>query len=148
MTYSSPYETDGHPQCGTRCHSRPDILVGQSRTPLHDRRDITRRANARRGFERRREVGGDTRFHFEQDGERIYASYSGGDVVDGHLVGTFDGRHWEIRHAQINEAGETATGHSVGVVELLDDGRVSVEDEWEWESREGSGETVLEEVRS
>lgn len=92
------------------------------------------------------EVGGDTRFHFEQDGERIHAHYSGGEIVDGHLVGTFDGTRWDIRYVQINEAGETATGHSIGVVTLLDDGRVRVEDDWEWESKQGTGESVLEEV--
>jgi len=93
------------------------------------------------------EVDGETRFQFEQDGERLYARYAGGDVADGHLVGTFDGRRWAIRYVQINTDGETATGHSVGVVEELDDGRVRVEDEWEWESRDGHGETVLEELR-
>lgn len=92
------------------------------------------------------EVSGDTRFEFEQEGTRIYAHYAGGDVVDGHLVGTFDGREWDIRYTQINANGETASGHSVGTVTLLDDGRVRVVDEWEWESRNGSGESVLEEV--
>lgn len=93
------------------------------------------------------EVGGDTRLHFEQEGRRIRARYSGGDIVDGHLLGTFDGQRWDIRYVQLNERNETATGHSIGEVELLDDGRVRVEDEWEWESRDGRGETVLLEVR-
>ena len=92
------------------------------------------------------EVGADTVFHFEQTGERIYAHYSGGDVVDGHLVGTFDGEQWDIRYTQINTDNETATGHSVGDVELLEDGRVRVEDEWEWESKPGTGESIHEEV--
>lgn len=92
------------------------------------------------------DVGTDTVFHFEQTGDRIYASYSGGEVVDGHLVGTFDGERWDIRYAQITEDGETATGRSVGVIEVLDDGRLRVEDEWEWESKPGAGESVLEEV--
>jgi hypothetical protein len=92
------------------------------------------------------EVSGDTRFEFEQDGDRIYANYAGGDVLDGHLVGTFHGRQWDVRYTQINANHETATGHSVGTVELLEDGLVRVEDEWTWESRDGSGETVLEEV--
>lgn len=91
-------------------------------------------------------VGGDTRFQFEQDGDRLYARYAGGAVVDGHLVGTFDDREWDIRYAQLHEDGTTATGHSVGVVTTLADGRVRVEDEWEWESRPGSGRSVLEEV--
>lgn len=92
------------------------------------------------------EVGADTVFHFEQYGERIYASYSGGDIADGHLVGTFDGDQWDIRYTQINSDNETATGHSVGDVELLDDGRIRVEDEWEWESKPGSGESIHEEI--
>lgn len=91
------------------------------------------------------EVSEETRFEFEQAGERIYAQYSGGDILDGHLVGTFDGSEWDIRYSQINSAHETASGHSVGTVELLADGRVRVEDEWEWESQEGAGESVLEE---
>lgn len=92
------------------------------------------------------EVSGDTTFHFEQEGDRIYARYDGGDILDGHLVGTVDGNRWDIRYTQINSAHETATGHSVGVIEVLDDGRVRVEDEWEWESQDGSGASVLEEV--
>lgn len=92
------------------------------------------------------EVSDETSFHFEQDGERIYAHYAGGDVVAGHLVGTFDGRTWDVRYAQLNSENETATGHSVGTVEVLEDGRVRVEDEWEWESRDGSGASVLEEL--
>lgn len=98
-------------------------------------------ANAEAG-----EVSGATRFQFKQDGDRIYAHYAGGDIIDGHLVGTFDGQRWDIRYTQINNDHETATGHSVGIVKILDDGRVRVEDEWEWESQDGSGESVLEEV--
>ncbi|WP_226481662.1 hypothetical protein [Natrinema amylolyticum] len=94
------------------------------------------------------EVGADTVFEFEQDGNRIYANYSGGAIVDGHLVGTFDGEQWDIRYVQINENNETATGHSIGDVELLDDGRIRVEDEWEWESKEGDGESIHEEIDS
>ena len=92
------------------------------------------------------EVSGDTRFEFEQEGDRIYAHSSGGDIADGHLVGTFDGSEWDIRYTQINSEHETASGHSIGTVKLLDDGRVRVEDEWDWESQEGSGESILEEV--
>lgn len=91
-------------------------------------------------------VSGDTRFHFEQDGDRIRAHYAGGEIVDGFLVGTLDGARWDIRYVQQDEAGETATGHSIGEVTTLPDGRVRVEDEWTWESRAGAGESVLEEV--
>lgn len=92
------------------------------------------------------EVSGETRFHFKQEGDRIHATYSGGDIVDGYLIGTFDNDEWDIRYVQMNTAGETATGHSVGEATLLDDGRIRVEDEWEWESKPGAGESILEEV--
>ena len=106
-----------------------------------DGRTLVGVANADSG-----EVSGDTRFEFEQEGERIYAHYTGGRIVDGHLVGTFDGNEWNIRYSQINTENETASGHSVGTVELLDDDRVRIEDKWEWESQDGSGESVLEEI--
>lgn len=89
------------------------------------------------------EVSGATEFHFEQDGDRIYAHYAGGPIVDGHLVGTIEGRRWDVRYVQVNDRGETASGHSVGDLEGLADGRVRVTDEWEWESKDGTGESVL-----
>ena len=94
------------------------------------------------------EVSGDTRFQFEQSGDRIYAQYSGGEIVEGHLIGTLDGTRWDVRYVQMNSEGETASGHSVGEISLLDDGRVRIEDEWKWESKSGAGESVLEEVES
>ncbi|WP_435358957.1 hypothetical protein [Haloarchaeobius sp. DFWS5] len=93
------------------------------------------------------EVSGDTTMRFEQDGDRVSATYSGGSIVEGHLVGTFDGERLDIRYVQLHDDGETATGHSIGAVTLLDDGRVRIEDEWEWESKAGGGSSVLEEVR-
>ena len=92
------------------------------------------------------DVGTETRFRFKQTVNRIHAQYSGGAVVSGHLLGTLHGDQWEIRYVQLNEGGETACGHSIGEVSVLDDGRVRVEDEWEWESKPGHGESVLEEV--
>ncbi|WP_241431852.1 hypothetical protein [Natrialba chahannaoensis] len=67
-------------------------------------------------------VSADTVFQFEQTGERIYAHNCGGQIADGHLVGTFDEQEWNIRYVQITTDGETATGHSVGTAEILPDG--------------------------
>ena len=94
------------------------------------------------------EVSGDTKFRFEQTGDRLSARYSGGPIVEGHLVGTIYGTQCDIRYVQINESVESAIGHSVGEVSLLEDGRIRVEDTWEWESKPGVGESVLEETKS
>lgn len=93
------------------------------------------------------EVSVETRFRFRQHGDRISARYAGGRIVDGYLVGSLDGGQWDVRYVQQHESGETATGHSVGTVSRLEDGRIRVEDTWEWESKPGGGESVLEEER-
>jgi hypothetical protein len=92
------------------------------------------------------EVGGETTFHFDQDGDLVHARYAGGSVRLGHLVGTTRGRELSFRYAQVNTDGETATGHSEDRIELLEDGRVRLHETWAWDSRAGSGTSVLEEV--
>jgi hypothetical protein len=92
------------------------------------------------------EVETDTLFTYhEQEGE-IWAEYSGGRVKRGYLVGTRDGDRLEFRYAQLNVAGETSTGHCVSVVDTLPDGRLRLAETWEWESRPGSGTSVVEEI--
>ncbi|EKX61480.1 hypothetical protein [Streptomyces ipomoeae] len=92
------------------------------------------------------QVGTRTRFAYhEKDGE-IWAEYAGGDVVRGHLVGTRAGDRLDFRYVQLKTDGTTASGHCVSLVVELPDGRVRLEEAWEWESRPGSGTSVVEQV--
>ncbi|MFD3378121.1 MULTISPECIES: hypothetical protein [unclassified Streptomyces] len=92
------------------------------------------------------QVGTRTRFAYhEKDGE-IWAEYAGGDVVRGHLVGTREGDRLDFRYVQLKVDGTTSSGHCVSLVVELTDGRVRLEETWEWESQEGSGTSVVEEV--
>ncbi|MFC8664456.1 hypothetical protein [Streptomyces sp. NPDC057199] len=92
------------------------------------------------------QVGTRTRFAYhEKDGE-IWAEYAGGDVVRGHLVGTREGDRLDFRYVQLKVDGTTSSGHCVSSVVELADGRVRLEETWEWESQEGSGTSVVEEV--
>ncbi|MEU5362814.1 hypothetical protein ABZ354_04810 [Streptomyces sp. NPDC005925] len=87
-----------------------------------------------------------TRFTYhEQDGV-IWADYAGGDVVRGHLVGTRRGDRLDFRYVQLTRDGGTACGHCVSAVADLPDGRVRLEETWAWESREGSGTSVVEQA--
>ncbi|AGN02009.1 hypothetical protein L593_10320 [Salinarchaeum sp. Harcht-Bsk1] len=81
------------------------------------------------------EVSDETTFTVEQTGDRISARYAGGSIVEGHLLGTIDDGEWDVRYVQLHENGETATGHSVGEISVLEDGRVRIDDEWEWDRR-------------
>ncbi|MEA5387537.1 hypothetical protein VB779_11135 [Haloarculaceae archaeon H-GB11] len=90
------------------------------------------------------EVGTETLWHFQQVGDMITAEYEDQNIADGHLMGVFDGDTWDARYYQVTEDGETVTGRSEGTVEELPDGRLVVEEHWE--STDGQGTTVLEEV--
>jgi hypothetical protein len=91
------------------------------------------------------EVGSDTVFRFHQVDDVVWAEYQGGDIRRGFLVGTSDGATLEFRYAHLGIDGRTASGRSVDSIEVLDGGRVRLNERWAWDSREGSGESVLEE---
>lgn len=92
------------------------------------------------------QVGTRTRFTYHERGGAIWADYAGGDVVRGHLVGTRAGDRLDFRYVQLRTDGSTASGHCVSTVLELPDGRVRLEESWEWESRPGRGTSVVEQV--
>ncbi|MEU6662957.1 hypothetical protein [Streptomyces sp. NPDC046821] len=92
------------------------------------------------------QVGTRTRFTYHEEDGRIWAEYAGGDVVRGHLVGTREGDRIDFRYVQLKTDGTTASGHCVSDVVELPDGRVRLDEKWEWESQPGSGTSVVEEL--
>ncbi|MFH5800578.1 hypothetical protein [Haladaptatus sp. CMAA 1911] len=92
------------------------------------------------------DVGGDTYFRFEQTDDLIHARYEGGAVRLGYLVGLHLGDTLDFRYTHVTVDGETATGRSVDRIEQLDDDRLRLHEEWEWDSKPGSGSSVLEEL--
>ncbi|MFJ9339201.1 hypothetical protein ACIRP0_07890 [Streptomyces sp. NPDC101733] len=94
------------------------------------------------------QVGRQTRFEYREQDGRVWAEYSGGDVVRGHLVGTRTGDTIEFRYVQLRPDGTTASGHCVSVLVELPDGRLRLEETWTWESQEGSGTSVVEQPSS
>ncbi|MFE0206668.1 hypothetical protein [Streptomyces sp. NPDC058985] len=92
------------------------------------------------------QVGTRTRFTYHERDDAVWADYAGGDVVRGHLVGTRAGDRLDFRYVQLRTDGSTASGHCVSTVLELPDGRVRLEESWEWESRPGRGTSVVEQV--
>jgi hypothetical protein len=92
------------------------------------------------------EVGSHTRFTYRQDGDTVWADYVGGDVVRGHLIGTRADDQLDFRYVHLNTSGGTAGGHCRSRISVLADGRVRLYESWTWESRPGSGESVVEEL--
>ncbi|MEU9863194.1 hypothetical protein AB0D99_20215 [Streptomyces sp. NPDC047971] len=94
------------------------------------------------------QVGTSTRFTYHEEDGRIWAEYAGGDVVRGNLVGTRAGDRLDFRYVQLKRDGSTSSGHCVSTVVELPDGRVRLEESWAWESQEGSGTSVVEQLPS
>ncbi|MFI5661381.1 hypothetical protein [Streptomyces sp. NPDC051684] len=92
------------------------------------------------------QVGTSTRFAYQEEDGLVSAAYVGGDVVQGHLVGTRTGDRLDFRYVQLKTDGTTASGHCVSLVSELPDGRVRLDETWEWESQEGSGTSAVEEL--
>lgn len=91
------------------------------------------------------DVDGRTRFHYRQDGDVVWADYAGGSVVRGHLIGSRRGARLDFRYVHLDTDGGTATGHCESVVECVGD-RLRLHERWSWESRPGSGTSVLDEI--
>ncbi|WP_406727999.1 hypothetical protein WJ438_29990 [Streptomyces sp. GD-15H] len=92
------------------------------------------------------QVGTRTRFAYHEQDGAIRAEYAGGDVVRGYLVGTREEDRLDFRYVQLKRDGSTSSGHCVSTVVELPDGRLRLEENWEWESQPGSGTSVVEQL--
>ncbi len=89
----------------------------------------------------------DTRFHYRQEGARVWATYSGGRVRFGSLVGVGDAEgRLDLRYHQVDPSGALRTGACLTTPEVLPDGRIRLIEEWHWTNGDrSSGRSVLEE---
>jgi hypothetical protein len=46
----------------------------------------------------------------------------------------------------LNESGETANGRCSTTISVLPDGRLRLDEDWEWESKPGAGTSAAEEI--
>ncbi len=94
------------------------------------------------------EVRGATQFHYHQDGDVIWAEYSGGEIRCGRIVGrVVDDSRFEIRYHHLNTAGVLRAGTCTTRVETQGDGTLRLIETWRWldgDDREGA--SVLVEV--
>jgi hypothetical protein len=92
------------------------------------------------------EVDASTVFVYHEKGDLVWARYGGGGVGLGFLVGTRTGDELDFRYTQRGPLGQTSTGHCLSRIEQLSDGRLRLDEKWEWESRGISGTSVVEEL--
>lgn len=93
--------------------------------------------------------GGETVFHYLQEGEVVWATYKGGEVVVGTLLAKADeeGR-LDMRYQQLNRRGEWRMGRWRSVPEVLADGLYRLHESGRWLTGDCSfGTSVIEEFR-
>ncbi len=91
------------------------------------------------------EVSDKTIFSYHQNGNVIWAEYSGGSIVKGFLLGTMDTNHnlhFDYRH--INKSGESKSGSCVSCPKM-ENGKLRFYEKWKWDGGE-EGTSVIEEV--
>ncbi len=94
------------------------------------------------------ETSGDTIFHYRQRDNLLTCTYSGGDIVKGHLIGLVnDSGIIDMRYHQLNRKGQLMTGTCESHPEVLPDGKIRLHEHWQWTSGDKSkGYSVLEEI--
>jgi hypothetical protein len=93
-------------------------------------------------------VSNETVFEYQQAGDLVSATYTGGDIEFGHLIGIVDASgSIDIRYHHLNMLGQLMTGICFSTPQVMDDGRIRLYEKWKWTSGdESEGESILEEV--
>ncbi|WP_412538114.1 hypothetical protein R8Z50_19865 [Longispora sp. K20-0274] len=91
-------------------------------------------------------VPGSSVGHYHQDGDLVWAEFSGTAVRAGRLVATCraDGV-LDAAYCYVTADGETVSGTFVGTPTVLDDGRVRLTEEWS-RADGSSGVSQIEEI--
>jgi len=92
------------------------------------------------------EVNTETLFEFTQDASVVSARYAVGKVRLGYLVGTISAEGLRFRYAQVDNSGRLDGGHSTCEIRRMANGRIQLIEHFTWDSREGSGTNLFEEI--
>ncbi len=94
------------------------------------------------------ETSEETLFIYQQEGNILTSTYSGGKIVSGHLIGLVDDEGCiDMRYHQVNTDGHLMTGVCRSRPEIMQNGKIRLHEAWQWTSGDRStGESVLEEI--
>jgi hypothetical protein len=93
------------------------------------------------------EVDATTVFHYRQEGDVVWGTYTGGAITQGVLVAKVDANgRLQMRYSHVNQHGDLMTGHCDSTPERLANGRLRLHESWQWTSGDhSSGTSVIEE---
>ncbi|MDN4073989.1 MULTISPECIES: n-acetylglutamate synthase [Fictibacillus] len=88
-----------------------------------------------------------TYFTYKQDDDILSATYSGGDVIKGNMIGIVksDGSI-DFTYSHINQKHEIKTGKCTSTPKTLPDGRIQLFEKWNGFDSQSSEDSIVEEV--
>ncbi len=94
------------------------------------------------------EVSGLTRFFYHQNGNLLWAEYSGGEILKGTLLGTVsDQGELTFTYQHMNQALESKSGICHSTPRIHENGKLQLIEKWQWTVGDCSeGESLLEEI--
>lgn len=79
------------------------------------------------------EVDGNTLFAYHQKNNMIWADYSGGEIIKGHLIGTVaENGELDFYYQHMNEQSQVRVGVCHSVPNILEDGKIELSETWQW----------------
>ena len=94
------------------------------------------------------QVSGETIFHYKQDQQTLTATYKGGLILEGYLLGSVQkdsSLQFVYHHMDIE--GNLFSGYCESIPELLSGDRIRLHEKWLWtHGGDGNGESVVEEI--
>jgi hypothetical protein len=94
------------------------------------------------------EVNGETLFCYEQAGDLLTATYAGGGIRHGSMVGICDASgNLRFCYQHVSDDGALRAGYCESTPQILADGRIRLRERWRWTlGGEGEGESIVDEV--
>ena len=91
------------------------------------------------------EVDGRTVFEYHQKGKILWADYSGGDVIKGHLIGSVAlNGELDFYYHHINIQNQLRVGKCHSIPRILENGKLELAEKWQWLNGDKSeGESLI-----
>lgn len=79
------------------------------------------------------EVDGDTVFKYHQNDDVMWAEYSGGDVIKGHMIGAVaKNGELDFYYQHLNKQKKFRIGVCHSVPKVLENGKIELHEKWKW----------------
>lgn len=95
----------------------------------------------------RAKVDKDTEFTFYQNDGLVFGTYEGERIKEGNLIGYIEGCKFNVHYEHMNIDGEENSGNTDGRIEINNDGLIRIIDTWKWETKEGTENCIVQEIR-